>query len=184
MAEFLGMNRQHVWECKAVLSEKGLICRLPDGYASTVLWDDAVTLQSVGKSDTTVGKSDKSVGKSDVDKDNKETISTVVAEAPRVVYENEDGESRPKREKKNTPEILAVFGVFTDNPDRVQWKLRQVERTAAQALLDEYGLTEVITRYAIVRKYRDEPLCPFINSPSSMLAKMGQMERFLKSVRG
>lgn len=89
---------------------------------------------------------------------------------------------REKPSKKTTPEMQQVFSLFSWNPARVAWKLRLVERNAAQALFDAYGLPELERRLKIVRRYKDEEMCPQIDSPSEFLSKMTKMERFLKSL--
>lgn len=95
----------------------------------------------------------------------------------------ETRESLSKKEsKKTTPEMKQVFAIFVDNPDRVMWLKREVERMAAETLFNEYGIEELTNRYAVARKYRNETLCPKIHSPSDFLKKMMKMEDFLKTL--
>lgn len=87
-----------------------------------------------------------------------------------------------KSARKNTPEVLEVFDVFDDNPARATWKLREIERESAKVLYATYGIKELTKRYSIVKKHRDEPMCPQINKPSDFLDKMPNMENFLKTI--
>ena len=91
-------------------------------------------------------------------------------------------DSLPKRKKKLLPEMQSVFDLFTDNPARLQWRLREVEREAAAILYSEYGIEELKRRYEVVRKYHKEPMCPQIHTPSQFLEKMPKMADFLRSL--
>ena len=98
---------------------------------------------------------------------------------------NMDGEpitrevSQPRQAKRTAP-WMAVFSVFDDNPARSLWYLRPIEREAAKILFEKYGVEEVARRYRVVKKHRNEELCPQIDKPSDMLEKMTKMEAFLK----
>lgn len=93
-----------------------------------------------------------------------------------------NSDSREKPQRKTTSDMISVFSLFSWNPARSSWKLRVVERDAAQTLFDTYGLPELERRLKIVRKYKDEQMCPRIDSPSEFLTKMTKMEHFLKSL--
>ena len=87
-----------------------------------------------------------------------------------------------EKHKKVTPEMQEVFDIFTDRPARFVWKTRVHEREAAKVLHESYGIEELKKRYSVVRKYRTDPLCPQIDSPSDFLEKMPKMEKFLKTI--
>ena len=101
---------------------------------------------------------------------------------PEIDSDSQETQVSPSRKNKNTPAIKSIFAVFADQPARHAWGLREIERTSAQTLFDEYGLEEVKARYADCIKYRDDEMCPQITSPSSMLSKMANMENFMKKV--
>lgn len=108
---------------------------------------------------------------------------SVGEEKPRIVVsEQRDEGSRPVRKKKVTPEMQAVFDVFSNNPARFQWRLREVERESAAILHREFGLEEVKLRYSVAQKYKGDEMCPRIDSPSELLEKMPKMEAFLKKL--
>lgn len=90
--------------------------------------------------------------------------------------------SDSEKKNKTTPEMKAVFALFTSNPARQLWKVRVLEREAAQILYDEYGIEELKSRYAITQKYKNVPLCPQVNCPSDFLEKMPKMETFLSTL--
>ena len=95
---------------------------------------------------------------------------------------NEDEHTQPERKKKTTSDMVAVFELFDDQPQRKVWKLREIERVSAQTLHDEFGIDELKKRYGIVKKYRGETSCPQIDKPSEFLEKMPKMEYFLKNL--
>lgn len=92
-------------------------------------------------------------------------------------------ETSSKPQKKKVPDsVQAIFNVFDDNPDRSVWIVRPVEREAAKALNEAYGIDEIEKRYTLIKKHRDEQMCPKIYSPSDMSKKMLQMETYLKNL--
>ena len=99
-----------------------------------------------------------------------------------TIVSDPDKEEREKYPRKTTEEMHQVFDLFSDNPARKLWHRRVGEREAAQVLYDEWGLEELRKRYAIARKYRNEQLCPQINSPIEFLEKMPKMGKFLKDM--
>jgi len=108
--------------------------------------------------------------------------SSSEGEDVKYVQTDEDGNEYKKRVNKTTKEMQAVFDIFSDNLERKVWKMREIERKSAQALYDEHGVEELRKRYNIIRKYRNDPMCPKIYKPSDMLAKMVNMETYLKTV--
>lgn len=99
-----------------------------------------------------------------------------------IPAEPERREKPARQPKVVTPSVTGVFNLFHWNPARMSWRLRVVERDAAQALFDTYGLEELEKRIRIIRKHKDEPMCPQIDSPSELLNKMTKMEHFLKNL--
>ncbi len=87
-----------------------------------------------------------------------------------------------EKEKKITPEMRQVFSLFEDNAASITWGARVSQRNAAKVLFDKYGMEELSQRYRISQKYRNEDLCPQINTPVDFLDKMPNMERFLKDL--
>lgn len=112
----------------------------------------------------------------------KVSIPGALEDELRVVYQEEKDTEQPKREKKNTPEMLAGYEIFDDMPARKTWKLMEIERESMKALLSSYGHEELERRYQIVKKHRGEEWCPLIKSPSSFLQLMPNMENFLKKL--
>jgi len=88
-----------------------------------------------------------------------------------------------KKSSAKWPDAQKVFDLFS-NPARSFWKVRPVERLAAQTLFDMYGLEKLQTRINTIEKYKDDPECPVITSPSELLSKMDRMEKFVKRVHG
>lgn len=102
-----------------------------------------------------------------------------------VIDMDGDGELQqetPKRKLKTTPEMKAVFALFS-NPEKKVWHMRQVERDAAQILHDTYGYETLVKRVARIEKEKKlnagDNFMPIINSPSTMLKKMEAMEKYL-----
>lgn len=86
--------------------------------------------------------------------------------------------------KKKTPsrskDIEAVFRLF-NNPAWQTWKVRPLERKAAEVLYDTYGLEVLkkrLTRIALEKQKKD-PYFPEVNTPSQLLDKMPNIERYL-----
>jgi hypothetical protein len=114
---------------------------------------------------------------------------TLSVRATRVVEETNsplEGDENPRtsrKTKKVTPEMEAVFEVFVDNPARKAWRLRLVEREAAQVLFDEYGIETLVQRYQYVVNHRGDEFFPEVSSPSEFLQKMNKLEAFVKRNR-
>lgn len=92
-------------------------------------------------------------------------------------------EEENKKDKKITPEMQSVFDLFVDNPARWIWGTRVMERKSAAILHREFGIEALRSRYSITRKYRNNDLCPQIDSPTDFLEKMPKMEKFLNDLR-
>jgi hypothetical protein len=106
-----------------------------------------------------------------------------IDEGDDISLELTDEEGNPltkPKSKKTTPNMRAVFAIFTDQPARANWVKHDVQRNAAQTLFDTYGLVELTKRYQVILKHRGEDFCPDIFSPNQMLDKMSAMESFLK----
>jgi hypothetical protein len=84
-----------------------------------------------------------------------------------------------KKERAEDADVLAVFELFS-NPARALWRMREIERIAAQVLFDTYGLETLkkrITRIEEEKKKKD-PYFPEVNTPSQLLDKMSSVERY------
>lgn len=86
-------------------------------------------------------------------------------------------------EKKVTPQMREVFALFSDNPARAAWPLRIHERKSAQILFDTYDLDVLYAMLGKAKKYKNEILCPQINSPAELLEKIPKLEKFLKDLQ-
>jgi len=96
-----------------------------------------------------------------------------------------DPEFKPKKatkEKKVSDDIQSVFELFS-NPAKVTWRLREIERVAAQALFDTYGLETLKKRISRIesekKKNANDPFFPLVTTPSQLLDKMEAVERYL-----
>lgn len=89
-------------------------------------------------------------------------------------------EVKPKRKKKVTDDIQAVFNLFK-NPAKINWGKRELERDAAQALFDTYGIEKLTIRMKRIEseKKKKDPYFPEVNTPSQLLDKMPNVERYL-----
>lgn len=85
-----------------------------------------------------------------------------------------------KKVKKVSDDVQAVFELF-NNPAAALWRMREIERVAAQALYDTYGLDKLKVRVNIINeeKQKKDPYFPDINTPSQLLDKMPNVERYL-----
>lgn len=84
-----------------------------------------------------------------------------------------------KKSSAKYPDADKIFALF-DNPLRSHWRIRPVERDAAQKLFDTLGVERVALRLATIKKYKDHEYCPVITSPSQMVQKMDSMEKFIR----
>lgn len=92
-----------------------------------------------------------------------------------------DPDHKPKKkEKKVADEVQQVFDLF-DNPAKAIWKLREIEREAAKALYETYGLEKLTIRMKRIEseKQKKDPYFPEVNTPSQLLDKMPNVERYL-----
>lgn len=98
-----------------------------------------------------------------------------------------DHNHKPEKKKKQgvSDDVQAVFDLF-NNPAKVTWRLREIERVAAQALFDAYGLETLkkrIDRIELEKKKNDsDPYLPLVTTPSQLLDKMEAVERYLKQL--
>lgn len=99
-----------------------------------------------------------------IDADSGETVTPIV-------------KSKPK--KKVADEVQQVFDLF-DNPAKVTWRMRELERVAAQALYDTYGIETLKVRIDRIQaeKNNKDPLFPLVVTPSQLLDKMPNVERY------
>lgn len=90
--------------------------------------------------------------------------------------------SAPKGKKKERAvdaDVLAVFELFP-NPARALWRMRDIERIAAQVLFDTYGLEKLEVRIKRIEeeKKKKDPYFPEVNTPAQLLDKMSSVERY------
>jgi hypothetical protein len=100
-----------------------------------------------------------------------------------VREEYEDSNGNPIKGKKVTFAMKEVFALFQGNPARLVWPTRSFQREAAKVLHETYGIEELKKRYSITAKYKNDPMCPQIDSPADFLDKMPKMEKFLRDLR-
>lgn len=86
-----------------------------------------------------------------------------------------------KKEKKVPDEIQQVFDLF-DNPAKAIWRMREIEREAAKALYEAYGMETLQRRMDIIKKesVNKDTFFPLITTPATLLDKMPNVENFLK----
>jgi len=87
--------------------------------------------------------------------------------------------AKPNRKKKTTPEMVEVFNLF-DTPARKLWSMYPKEREAAQVLYEAYGIEKLKVRMERIKKEakRGDPMFPLIVTPSQLLDKMPNIERY------
>jgi len=97
-----------------------------------------------------------------------------------AVQTDPDYKPKKKTEKKVSEDIQAVFDLF-NNPASALWRMREIERVAAQTLFDTYGLEKLKIRIDRIEKEKGnkDPLFPLITTPSQLLDKMPNVERYL-----
>lgn len=94
-----------------------------------------------------------------------------------------DPDFKPKKKKsvkKVSDDVQAVFDLF-ENPASALWRMREIERVAAQTLFDTYGLETLkrrIKRIKSEQKTADQ-FFPVAVTPSQLLDKMPNIERYL-----
>jgi len=94
-----------------------------------------------------------------------------------------DPEHKAKKAKKSgkaSEDQLAVFELF-NNPAKGLWRMREIEREAAQILFDTYGLETLKRRLGRIEseKQKKDPFLPQVDTPSELLDKMPKVERYL-----
>ncbi len=97
-----------------------------------------------------------------------------------AVQTDPDHKPKGKAKKKVSDDIQAVFDLFT-NPAKAIWRLREIERESAQVLFDTYGLDKLKIRLDRIEKEKGnkDPLFPLVVTPSQLLDKMPNVERYL-----
>lgn len=86
-----------------------------------------------------------------------------------------------KNTEKAADDIQQVFDLF-DNPAKKVWRLRKIEREAAKVLFETYGIETLKKRMQRIKAEAEngDPLFPLIVTPSQLLDKMPNVERYLK----
>jgi len=94
-----------------------------------------------------------------------------------------DPDYKPKKKdtKKVSDDVQAVFDLF-NNPASALWRMREIERVAAQTLFETYGLDKLRIRVKRIQEEakKKDPLFPLISTPSQLLDKMPNVERYLE----
>jgi phage replication O-like protein O len=198
VAKACGLHRQRVYEAKTRLLEKNIVTQKRD---KIILNKDYETWKVSRKNVTLVTEKRYKVSRKSVPiKENKETILNKAAKAESMNWKkyNEDSHYEDNaidletgepllprgKEKKKTravdADVLAVFELF-NNPARALWRLREIERVAAQTLFEVYGLETLKKRIARIEieKKKKDPYFPEVNTPSQLLDKMSSVERYL-----
>lgn len=88
---------------------------------------------------------------------------------------------KAKKSGKASDDQMAVFELF-NNPAKALWRMREIEREAAQVLFDTYGLKTLEKRITRIEKLKqnEDPYLPQVDTPSELLDKMPKVERYLK----
>jgi hypothetical protein len=92
-----------------------------------------------------------------------------------------DGEDIPTRERKKTErvdkEILQLFDAFKGiSPEYLLWRQIPVQRDAARALLDKYGLEKTIAFVEASQRVKNEEFAPQVYSPYDLLKKLPKLK--------
>lgn len=198
-----GMKKERVSEAKKRLLERKIVTEKRNKLSIQKDYDLWVELR---KNVTGVTEKRNKVLRKNVNtKEKKETIQKTLAEPSSGAlktnhknmgfqkysddYEEElqiepDYKTKKKEEKKKvSDDIQAVFDLFS-NPAKVTWRMREIERVSAQALFDTYGLETLEKRITRIEKEKKEnaydPYFPIVNTPSQLLDKMENVERYIK----
>ena len=93
-----------------------------------------------------------------------------------------DPDHKKPVKKKVSNELQEVFNLFSNNPAHKAWHLWPKERESAKILLEAYGIDTLKKRVARIQieAEKNDPLVPLITSPSQLLEKMPNVERYLK----
>lgn len=98
-----------------------------------------------------------------------------------AVQTDPDYKPKKKSEKRVSEDIQAVFDLF-NNPASALWRMREIERVAAQTLFETYGLEKLKVRIDRIQKEKGnkDPLFPLVTTPSQLLDKMPNVERYFE----
>lgn len=198
VVKMTGLRKERVSEAKSRLLERKIVTEKRNKISLNKDYDEWKELR---KSVTAVTeKRNFLLRKSVPTKEKKETIQNITAHAvgnlttkamPWNKHSDEDFEDdvqidpdyrpRGKTKKKSVaPELAAVFDLF-DNPAKAVWPMRPMERAAAEALLEAYGLEVLERRMKRIKLEREkkDPYFPDVFSPSDLLEKMPRIEKHL-----
>lgn len=193
-----GMPKQRVSEAKLRLLDKNIVTEKRDVISLNKDYDSWGKSRKSGLTVTEkrVEMTRKSVSIKEKRKYIKETASKEEKNMPIKNY-NEDGHYEEpsvdletglptsslrgptKKTRAVSADVLAVFELF-NNPARVLWRMRELERIAARVLFDTYGLEKLTIRLARIEeeKKKKDPYFPEVNTPSQLLDKMSSVERY------
>lgn len=86
-----------------------------------------------------------------------------------IVKDEEEKPSKPDRRVKEKEAVFRLFG------GKQAWWLSGAQRTAALALLDNYGYEQVAKAVALVKASQDDPFCPKPTTPSQLAERWGAL---------
>lgn len=180
IATLTGMNRVRVSEAKKKLVELQIVTENRNKIA---LQKDYTKWGKLRKTVTIVTENRNSPLRKTVHtKDNITKDNNYPAEPETSMYEivpDLEGEKKPKSVSRSK-DIESVFRLF-NNPAWQTWKLRPIEREAARVLYDTFGIEVLSRRLAIIEQEskKGDPHFPLITTPSQLLDKMPNVERYL-----
>lgn len=93
-----------------------------------------------------------------------------------------DPDYKKPAKKKVSNELQEVFNLFANNPAHKAWHLWPKERESGKILLEAYGIETLRKRVARIQEEskKNDPLFPLITSPSQLLEKMPNVERYFQ----
>lgn len=157
--------------------EKMALLKVKDNGAYTL---DTKCIQNVHAGKVSIGKDTVEPGSKNLEINEKDMWNKTADDFEEELQIDPDHKPEKKTKKKVSDDVQAVFDLFS-NPARVTWRLREVERVSAQALFDTYGLEKLKKRIDRIEKEKKnkDPLFPLITTPSQLLDKMPNVERYL-----
>lgn len=177
IAKITGLHPVRVSEAKKKLLELGIVTENRNKIA---LQKDYAKWGKLRKTVTKVTENRNSeLRKTVYTKDNITKDNNYPAKPEESMYEIvSDLEEKPKKPISRNKDVLAVFRLF-DNPARELWKMRPLERKAAEILFDTYGL-EVLER-RIKKAAEAKKIDNFahnVDSPTNLLENMPKLDRY------
>lgn len=200
IAQMTGLRKERVSEAKRRLLEKKIVTENRNKISLNKNYEEWLELR---KTVTPVTENrNKKLRKTVSTKEKKETIQKTVVNTKEKLPTNKltnmgwnnhsddylEGEVQldpdytpaQKKKEKAADELQQVFDLF-DNPARHVWRLRKIERESAKVLIETYGLETLKKRMQRIQteQKKNDPLFPLVVSPSQLLEKMPNVERYL-----